>query len=509
MEARQAEDAQQAEPVARDQNRIEADQAGRNDMPNIILIFADDLGYGHLGAYGQRDIRTPNLDRLANEGVKFTQFYSGAPWCPPARTSLMTGLHTGHTPNRNGGHFSEDAHLLPRSIKEAGYRTALFGKWGLNSHQNGEDIRGPSPMALGFDEFTGFITHRDAHVYFLDGTAADGPNPVYQKLYQGRNGRLEKLDVGPNRYLPDEFLDRALNFIEANQNQPFFLYFPSQLPHAELVAPPGGLGPYAVNGQSIFPETPFAGNRTYPEPVSQPYATLAAMITRFDQDVGRIVDKVDQLGLGRNTLIIVTSDNGPHEAGGIVHAGLLNGSGNLDGRKFQLYEGGIRVPMLARWTGTAPAGHTVTEPHALWDLAPTLRDIAGAPARPTDGVSLVQKLRGQNGPNHDELYWETYIGMSLSSRSGELRQRAALRMGDHKIMRIEENGTQPYVLVFDIAGDAPDESFDANPARGLDHCDLVRDLTRRLNASHTLCRGFRFLHSEKYANYWEARTMTQ
>ena len=384
------------------------------------------------------------------------------------------------------GYFDVDAKLLPRSLKDVGYRTGLFGKWGLNGHSNGQDIRGPSPMDLGFDEFTGFITHRDAHVYYLDGTATQGSNPVLQHLYEGRNGQLQPLNVGPDRYLPDEFLDRALNFIERNQDRPFFLYFPSQLPHAELEAPPGGLGPYVVNGNSIFPEEVFEGSGGYPETVRQPYATLAAMITRFDRDVGRLVDQVDRLGLGRKTLIIVTSDNGPHEAGGIRHAGVLNGSGTLDGRKFQLFEGGIRVPMLARWTDTAPAGHVIREPHALWDLAPTFREMAGAPAQAGDGVSLVSKLKGNNGPNHDELYWETRVfgAQMLRSQSGFINQQAALRRGNHKIIRIEEESTGSYVGVFDLTRPGPDESYDSNLARDLSHCDLVRDLTRRLNNAH-------------------------
>ena len=466
----------------------------RNGPPNIVLIFADDLGYGHLGAYGQQDIQTPHLDQLARDGAKFTQFYSGAPWCPPARKTLMTGLHAGHTPNRDGSRFEPDTELLPRSLKNAGYRTGLFGKWGLNTHENGQNIEGPSPMNLGFDEFAGYITHRDAHVYYLDGTAANGHNPVVQNLYEGVNGSLQPLHVGPDRYLPDEFLDRALGFIERNQNEPFFLYFPSQLPHAELVAPPSGLGPYAVNGQSIFPEERFAGNRTYPEPVDQPYATLAAMITRFDRDVGQIVAKIDALGLAQDTLIIVTSDNGPHEAGGIVHAGLLNGAGNLDGRKFHLYEGGIRVPMIARWTGTTPAGIVITDPHALYDFAPTFRDIANAPNMPSDGLSLQSKLRGQGGPNHETLYWENRFGgmQSLRTATGYLNQHAALRKGNHKIIRYYEQDVGDYVHVYDISGPAPDESNGANLAANSTNCALVIDLIRRMNESHNAVPGWAF-----------------
>ena len=456
------------------------------DQPNIILIFADDLGYGHLGSYGQRDILTPNLDRLAAEGVRFTRFYSGAPWCPPARTSLLTGLHGGHTPLRGVGVYDNSIQIFPKELQATGYRTALFGKWGFNRHDRGSNITGPAPTALGFDEFVGFLTHRDAHVYYLDGTATNGNSPVSQTLFEGQGASLSPVQVPPNRYLPDEFLSRAINFIDTNRDQPFFLYFPSQLPHAELVAPPEGLAPYSVNGQSQFPETPFLGNPTYPDRVDQPYATLAAMITRFDRDVGQIIDRIDALGLTRNTVFLVLSDNGPHVAGGIEDHRILNGAPGLSGRKFDLYEGGIRVPFIAKWEGQWQSGLVIEDAHALWDLAPTIREITNLPPQETDGVSLASKLSGEAGSNHQNLYWEThnYGAQSLRTPNGYLYQEATLIEGNLKIMRVSEQATGTYALVFDLSQGNPIETVERSIANRLDSCSWLRGLTERLDQAH-------------------------
>ena len=307
------------------------------------------------------------------------------------------------------------------------------------------------------------------------------------------NGRgFEPLRVAPNRYLPDEFLDRALRFIDENQDRPFFLFFPSQLPHAELAAPPEGLAPYVVNGRSIFNERPFAGNSTYPEPVAQPYATLAAMISRLDRDVGRLVERVDQLGLGEETLIIFTSDNGPHAAGGIDDWRQLNGAGPFNGRKFDLFEGGIRVPMIARWTGQIQGGRESDQVHALWDIAPTLRSLAGAPPRGSDGLSMVDLfLNRPQPPAHSQLYWETYNwgAQSLRTTSGSLKQVAALRVGDRKLLRVEEEFTGSYLLAFNVSAGGGNESIDASIARDLSSCGWLPGLTETLNAAHRDVEG--------------------
>ena len=455
-------------------------------QPNIILIFADDLGYGHLGSYGQRDILTPNLDRLAADGVRFTRFYSGAPWCPPARTSLLTGLHGGHTPVRGVGIYSDNIQLFPRELQRAGYRTALFGKWGFNQHNRGTNIVGSAPTALGFDEFVGFLTHRDAHVYYLDGTSNSGDSPVSQTLFEGQGSTLSPLRVPSDRYLPDEFLSRAINFIDQNRDQPFFLYFPSQLPHAELVAPPEGLAPYSVNGRSQFPETPFLGNPAYPEYVAQPYATLAAMITRFDRDVGQLMDRVDALGLASNTIFLVLSDNGPHVAGGIEDHTILGGAPGLSGRKFDLLEGGIRVPFIAKWSGQWPSGLVIEDPHALWDLAPTIREITDLPPQTTDGISLANKLKGEGGANHQNLYWETHNwgAQSAKTENGHLNQEAALIEGNRKIIRVYEQYTGAFVLVYDLSQGNPVETVERSIANGLDSCAWLPGLTERLDQAH-------------------------
>ena len=330
------------------------------------------------------------------------------------------------------------------------------------------------------------MTHRDAHVYYLDGTATRGNNPVSQTLFEGRGATLSPLSVPPNRYLPDEFLSRALQFIDNHRDRPFFLYFPSQLPHAELVAPPEGLAPYSVNGQSRFPEVPFLGNPTYPDPVEQPYATLAAMITRFDRDVGQLMDRVESLGLTSNTIFLVLSDNGPHVAGGITDHSILNGAPGLSGRKFDLFEGGIRVPFIAKWSGQWPSGLVVEDPHALWDLAPTIRELLDLSERETDGISLVGKLRGEAGPNHQNLYWETHNlgGQSLRTDNGSLHQQAALIEGNIKVMRVEEEATGVYVLAYDLSQGNPVETVERSIANQLNSCSWLRGLTQRLDQAH-------------------------
>ncbi|NNC41862.1 MAG: sulfatase-like hydrolase/transferase, partial [Acidimicrobiia bacterium] len=367
----------------------------RAGPPNIVMIMADDLGYGDLGSYGQQYIKTPRLDAMAANGARFTEFYSGSPWCPPARSTLMTGQHGGRSFLRHVGWFPEGQQTIAKSLRDDGYSTALFGKWGLGQ-LSGQGLVGGSPIDAGFEEFTGYLSHRDAHAYYLDSpeTPAESTpaHPYYsnlrQFLYTSSGTDVRPMMISPDRYTHDEFIDRSLDFIEEQRLEPFFLYLPVTIPHAELVVPPDEpgenlLGQYLnEDGTSIFPEIPYQPELDglgYDRWNDKPRATYAAMVSRLDRDVGRIQDLIIELGLAEDTLIVFTSDNGPHDEGGIERlAGdfSFDSAGGLAGGKYHLTEGGIRVPALAWWPGTIAPGTVIDKQAALWDLAPTFAEMA-------------------------------------------------------------------------------------------------------------------------------------
>ncbi|MEO7190967.1 MAG: arylsulfatase [Vicinamibacterales bacterium] len=401
---------------------------------NIILIQADDLGYGDLSAFGQTKFQTPNLDRLAREGIRFTNYYAGDTVCAPSRSSLMTGQHTGHTWIRGNAKLAlrpEDL-TVAMALHNAGYRTAMIGKWGLgNQGTTGE------PNQKGFEYSFGVLDQTHAHRQFTD------------HLY--RNGQLVKTDVVQD-YSNDLFTQESLAFVEAGDPRPLFLYLNYTVPHAELRVPEDALRPFlgrfpekpfvnaTADAQLTGPENPSLGYRSQPAP----HAAFAAMITRMDRDIGRIVDAVHARGLDGRTLIMFVSDNGPHVEGGADPA-FFGSSGGLRGVKRDLYEGGIRVPMIARWVGTIPAGRVSDHPAAHWDLFPTLTDIAGIkmPAG-LDGLSIQRALKGQRQPAHDFLYWEFH----------ERGFQQAVRMGDWKAVRLAKD--QPLEL-YNLAGDPHEE----------------------------------------------------
>jgi len=404
--------------------------------PNFIVVQADDLGYGDLSVYGQSRFQTPSLDRLAREGIRFTQYYAGSTVCAPSRAALMTGLHTGHGWIRGNGEIPlrEQDRTVAMALQQAGYRTAVVGKWGL-----GVVGSAGQPDKKGFEYAFGFLDHRHAHRQFTD------------HLY--RNAQVIATDVNGD-YANDLFTREALQFIERPDARPFFLYLNYTVPHAELRVPEDSLAPFAGR----FPEKPFVnaaadGRATGPDNISlgyrsqpQPHAAFAAMITRMDRDIGRIVDLVHGRGLDARTLILFISDNGPHEEGGGDPA-FFKSSGGLRGIKRDLYEGGIRVPMIARWTGSIPAGRTSDHPSAHWDIYPTLVDIAGTQPPPgLDGVSIQRALRGQRQPEHDFLYWEFH----------ERGFQQAVRMGSWKAVRLAKD--KPLEL-YDLASD-PYEQHD-------------------------------------------------
>lgn len=374
------------------------------DRPNIVVILADDLGYGDLGAYGQTKIKTPHLDKFAAEGMRFTSAYAGSTVCAPSRSALMTGQHTGHTRIRGNAKVplrTNDltvAELLERS----GYVTAMIGKWGL-----GDAGTSGEPNAKGFTETFGYLDQTHAHDYY--------PTQLW------RNGRRMEIAANANgakgNYAPDYFTKVAVNFMNQYKLRPFLLYFPTTIPHAN-----NELGRSTGNGM----EVPSAGDyadRDWP----QPEKNKAAMISRLDAQVGAIMDVIQRLNIDKQTLVIVTSDNGPHKEGGVDPA-FFGSSGPLRGIKRDLYEGGIRVPFLVRWPGQIEPGTTNDFPIAFWDLLPTLAELAKVPLPEgvaIDGQSIVPSLYGKPQPPHEFLYWEFHEGGS----------KQAVRMGDWKGVR--------------------------------------------------------------------------
>ncbi len=444
--------------------------------PNIIFILADDLGYGDLGSYGQRRFATPHLDRLAAEGMRFTQHYAGATVCAPSRSALLTGLHTGHTPIRGnkevqpeGQHpLPADTRTLSKLMQSAGYATGVFGKWGL-----GFPGSEGSPRRQGFDRFYGFNCQRLGHHYYPDHLWDDDTKVPLAANAQGRN----------NDYAPDLIHKKTLGFIEANRDRPFFCFVASIIPHAELIAPEGYL---ARHRGKYGQETPYKGVDDGPTfrqgpyiSQSEPRAAYAAMVNLLDDQVGEIVATVRRLGLAENTLIVFTSDNGPALEGG-SDPSYFNSSGGLRGVKRDLYEGGIRVPMIAHWPGTVAHGAVSSHVSAFWDWMPTFAELAGqtAPAG-LDGLSLAPTLTGRGRQTqHDYLYWEFHEGGG----------RVALRQGDWKVVRTNVlKAPDGPLALFNLATD-PTETTDL-AAR---HPDRVEQLGSLLRSARTDSPLFRF-----------------
>ncbi len=383
--------------------------------PSIVLIHADDLGWGDLSSYGQQRFRTPSIDRLATEGTRFTQYYSGSTVCAPSRASLMTGLHTGHGRIRGNGEIPlEDGDLtMAEHFKAHGYRTALIGKWGL-----GFEGTPGLPEKQGFDETFGYLTHQQPHRQYTD------------RLW--KNGQW--VDVSPTRdFTSDLFTTAALDFIDRQAGQPFFLYLAYPLPHAELRVPEEAMQPFVGR----WPETPFVNAKAdattpvHPYRVSggyrsqpTPRAAFAGMVTRMDQGVGQVLDRLRARGIDRDTIVIFTSDNGPHREGG-ADPEFFDSNGPLRGIKRDLYDGGIRVPMLVRWPAAVPAGRESDLVWAHWDLLPTLAALAGLPVPPgLDGDSQARPVTGDArfaAPRDPDraLYWEFHErGFQRAARRG-------------------------------------------------------------------------------------------
>jgi arylsulfatase A len=430
--------------------------------PNIVFILADDLGYAELGCYGQTKIRTPRIDRMARAGMRFTQFYAGAPVCAPSRCCLMTGKHSGHAHIRDNSEVQpEGQRPIPRSavtiaelLKAKGYATAGTGKWGLG-YPGSEG----APNRQGFDLFFGYNCQRHAHSHY----------PTYLRR-NDRIVRLEGNDGGATgkQFSHDLMEAEALKFIRDHRERPFFLYAPFIIPHVALQVPEDSLAEY----RGRWEDPPYTGGRGYlPHP--HPRAAYAAMVTRMDRSVGRILDLLKELRLDGNTLVVFSSDNGPTHGGvGGSDSEFFESAGPLRGLKGSVYEGGIRVPFVARWPGRIGAGTRSSLAAAAWDVLPTLCEVAGAdPPKETDGISIVPTLLGKGiQKKHPHLYWEfpAYGG-----------QQAA-RIGDWKGVRQNLLQGRTEIELYDLARDAG-EKENVAPR----HPDVVARVARVMAESHT------------------------
>ncbi|MEX2428816.1 MAG: arylsulfatase [Bacteroidales bacterium] len=413
-------------------------------QPNIVYILADDLGYGDLSCYGQELFSTPNIDNMAENGMKFTQHYSGSTVCAPSRSSLLTGQHTGHTYIRGnkeimpeGQHPLEaEAYTLAEALQDAGYVTGLFGKWGLGYPGSEGD-----PNFQGFDEFFGYNCQRLAHHYY--------PYHLWDNqekiMLEGNEGFQTK------QYGPEVIHAEAMKFLENNKDKPFFLFYPSLIPHAEMFAPEEYMEKYRGK---FGPENSYEGVDDGEDYRKGPYgsqpeshAATAAMIDYLDMQVGEIVTRLKELGIYDNTLIIFVSDNGPHREGG-ADPDYFDSNGPLRGYKRDLYEGGIRVPMIAVWNGKIAAGSETDHISAFWDVYPTFAEITGAKTPENiDGISFLPTLLGieDKQKKHEYMYWEFH------ERGG----RQAVRKGNWKLVKYdvldsEKTTTELYNLETDL-----------------------------------------------------------
>ena len=419
------------------------------DKPNIIFILSDDIAQGDIGCYGQKLIQTPNLDRMASEGTRCTQAYCGTTVCAPSRTSLMTGLHMGHSPVRANREIKPEGQMpLPADtftvaqlLKSAGYTTACIGKWGMGMF----DTTG-SPLKKGFDHFFGYNCQRHAHSYF--------PTYLYNddKRFElpGNDGN-EKITGKGAIYSQDLIANETLKFVRENKARPFFLYYSVTLPH----------GTFQINDQGIYKDKPW----------TEEQKNYAAMVTRLDTDVGRLLALLKELGLDEKTLVVFSGDNGssfsPDSALGKLFKQAANG---MRGFKRELYEGGLRNAGLIRWPGVVPAGRVSDEPWAFWDFLPTCAELVGQkiPAGvPADGLSLVPFFKGGHVPAREYFYWELHEAASLQ----------AVRWGDWKAVR---NGPSKPIELYDLKTDVTESKNLAS-----ENPELVAKAASLMKAAHT------------------------
>ena len=434
----------------------------RDRQPNIVYVLADDLGYCDLGCYGQKKFETPNIDRLAAKGARFTDHYSGSTVCAPSRCTLMTGRHTGHCHIRgNGGSrrgmdgLPADSVTVAKLLKAAGYATGMFGKWGLGP----PDSTG-APLRQGFDEFFGYINQGRAHNYYTD--------------YLIHDDRKVLLDG--KTYSHDLIMERALAFIRANARRPFFCYLPVTIPHAAMHVPEEYIAPF----RKQFPEFENKIGRYAGPTVRNPIAAFAGMMTKLDEDVGRVIGLLKELGIDEDTLVIFTSDNGPHGEGG-HDPRFFDSNGPLSGMKRDLTEGGIRVPMIARWPGRIPPGTETRHPSAFWDFLPTACEVAGIDApRGIDGISYAPAMLGQEAKQkaHDYLYWEFY------ERGG----KRAVRMEKWKAVQrdLQKKANSP-ILLYNLDADLAEKHDVA-----AQHPEVIERVKTAFEEAHTPSSAWKF-----------------
>ncbi|SOE19641.1 arylsulfatase [Spirosomataceae bacterium TFI 002] len=477
-------------------------------QPNIVYILADDLGYGELGVYGQQMIETPNIDALAGRGMIFTQHYSGAPVCAPARGSLLTGLHTGHAHVRGNDEWAsrgdvwsleamfKDANLegqrpLPDSIvtigemlQKAGYQTGIVGKWGLGGPET-ESI----PTTQGFNFFYGYNCQRQAHTYYPSHLWKNEEKIVLKNkivpLAQGLPQNLDPYDpvsyepYSQNDYSATLMHDEALGFIDLNKNNPFFLYYASPIPHVALQAPEKWVKYYETK---FGREEPYTGKSYYPN--RTPRATYAAMITYLDEQVGELVQKLKDNGQYENTLIIFTSDNGPSYAGGAPTKHFQSGkpySAEYGRAKGFVFEGGIRVPMIAAWPRKIKAGSKSDHISAFYDVMATFADISKVEAPSNDGISFLPTLLGKKQKQHEYLFWE------FTGYNGQ----QAIRKGDWKAIRIGIMKGEMGIKLFDLSKDPLELNDIANR-----NPKVVKEMERIFRENHTRASTEKFRMAE-------------
>ncbi|MCF6285948.1 MAG: sulfatase-like hydrolase/transferase [Candidatus Hydrogenedentes bacterium] len=427
-------------------------------QPNIVFIMADDLGYGALGSYGQTKIKTPHLDRMAQEGMRFTQSYAGAALCAASRSILMTGYHGGHTSvrgNSGGIPLRDEDVTVAEVLKKAGYRTGLFGKWGL-----GDAETTGVPNKQGFDEFFGYLHQKHAHFYYTDYL---WHNEERYPFPENRNGARET-------YVHDVTMEKAIEFIQADHDAPFFCYISVTIPHHEWVAPEASVKPYLGQFSEERPTETWRQGYNTPD---APKANMAGMISHMDQGVGMVLDALEESGLAENTLVIFTSDNGADRYP-IACADFFDANGGLRGYKYDQYEGGIRVPTIAHWPGTVKKGAVNDLPFHFADYMATFADLAGASDQvpgDVDGISIVAAFTGARDAalkNDRFLYWEDLGGQ----RAGRLGRWKA-------VQRSPESPLELYDLDTDMA-----ETTNV----AVQHPDVVAKLYALLDANHSEAR---------------------
>ncbi|MDX1564222.1 MAG: arylsulfatase [Phycisphaeraceae bacterium] len=433
------------------------------DKPNIIFIMLDDAGYGDLSCFGQSKFETPHIDRLAAEGMKLTDHYSGSTVCAPTRCVLMTGFHTGHAYIRGNKEVRPiGQHPIPKEtvtvaerLKAAGYATGAFGKWGLGNPGSEGD-----PVHQGFDEFFGYNCQRNAHTYY--------PTWLFHNL--------KKVSLDGKTYSEDLILEKMLTFVRSNKDKPFFCYWPITVPHAAMHVPAKYHDPF----RKKFPQFENKIGKYKGPKVRNPIAAFAGMMVKMDEGVGRLVALLKELNIDRNTLIVFTSDNGPHREGG-HNPVFFDSNGPFRGFKRDLSEGGIRVPTIAWWPGRIQAGSVSDHPSAHWDFMPTACEVAGVkPPENIDGISYLPTLLGKDGDQkkHDYLYWEFH------ERGG----KRAARWGSYKAIQLKMSKPKPGpIAVYDLSKD-PQEKDNLADKRP----ELVEQARKIFAEAHTESEIWKF-----------------